>query len=294
MTVSVVIPAYNSAATITRALESVLTQNRPADEIIVVDDGSADNTHEVIKKFPGVRYIRQDNQGPAAARNNGVRTANGKYVAFLDSDDYWASDHLKNLSLVLGSNPDLPWAATAYKKHLLDGRERIVRLQAKHYSPGNRVDYFSATPKLHFLSVISTVVSRELFVAAGGFAEKYSRGEDLSLWLRLALVIPVLGYSPEPTAVYVETPRSLTGRKGNLSSMAQRITDDWENVTIHHPESTERAWPVVQPWVSGLLFKSIMEGDRETTDMLAGVFNDRFNLWQKTAIKVCRRTAGRR
>ena len=138
------------------------------------------------------------------------------------------------------------------------------------------------------------MVSRELFVAAGGFAEKYSRGEDLSLWLRLALVIPVLGYSPEPTAVYVETPRSLTGRKGNLSSMAQRITDDWENVTIHHPESTERAWPVVQPWVSGLLFKSIMEGDRETTDMLAGVFNDRFNLWQKTAIKVCRRTAGRR
>lgn len=294
MTISVIIPAYNSGATIARSIESILRQSRPADEIIAVDDGSTDDTREVIKNFPEVKYMHQDNQGPAAARNNGVKTAKGEYIAFLDSDDYWLADHLKNLASVLENRPDIDWAATAYRKHLLDGRRKIVRLQKRQYSPGDRVDYFFATPKLHFLSVISTAVRRELFIAAGGFAERHSRGEDLSLWLRLALVRPVLGYSPEPTAVYVETPRSLTGRRGNLSALAKRITDDWAGVCRHSPEAMVRAWPVVKPWVSGLLKKSIRARDRETTEMIAGVFGGRLNLWQKTAIRICRRTTGRR
>ncbi len=294
MTISVIIPAYNSGATIARALESVRSQSRPADEIIAVDDGSTDNTREIIKDFPEVRYIHQDNQGPAAARNNGVRTAKGEFIAFLDSDDYWLADHLKNLASVLEGNPDIHWAATAYRKRLLDGKEKVVRLHRRHYSYGNVVDYFSATPKLHFLSVISTAVRRDLFIDAGGFAERYSRGEDLSLWLRLALASPFLGYSPEPTAVYVETPQSLTGRRGNLSALAKRITDDWAGVCRHSPEAMVRAWPVVKPWVSGLLKKSIRARDRETTEMIAGVFGGRLNLWQKTAIRICRRTTGRR
>lgn len=294
MTISVIIPAYNSGATISRALESVLRQSRQADEIITVDDGSTDDTREVIKNFPEVTYIHQDNQGPAAARNNGAKTAKGEYIAFLDSDDYWLAGHLKNLASVLESNPDIQWAASAYRKSFLDGREKIVRLQKRHYSPGNRVDYFSATPNLHFLSVISTAVRRDLFIAAGGFAERYFRGEDLSLWLRLALASPVLGYSPEPTAVYVETPRSLTGRRGNLSALAQRITDDWATVCSHPPEAAARAWPVVKPWVSGLLSKSVRAGDLKTIEMITGVFSDRLNLWQKTAIRICRRTAGHR
>ncbi|HCM59963.1 MAG TPA: hypothetical protein DIS74_06255 [Bacteroidales bacterium] len=294
MTISVIIPAYNSGATIARALESVFMQSRPADEIMVVDDGSTDSTPEVIMKFPEVRYIFQTNQGPAAARNNGVKAAKGDYIAFLDSDDYWEAGHLKNLASLLGNNTELHWAATAYRKHLLNGREKTVRLQARHYSDGNRVDYFSATPELHFLSVISTAVSRELFIEAGGFAERYSRGEDLSLWLRLALAEPVLGYSPEPTAVYVETTQSLTGRRGNLSALAQRITDDWTDVCSHSPEAVIRAWPVVKPWVAGLLIKSIRAGDRATMEMIDGVFSDRLVLWQKTAITICRWTAGRR
>lgn len=290
MTVSVVVPAYNSGATIVCALESVLNQSMLPDEIIVVDDGSTDGTGEILKNFPEIRFIRQENQGPAAARNNGTHVATGEYIAFLDSDDYWEKDHLQNLMSVLENNRNLKWAATGYRKRLLNGKEKIVSLNDNQHSSNYAVDYFSATPGLHFLSVISTAVRRDLFLAAGGFAEKYSRGEDLSLWLRLALAEPVLGYSPKPTAVYVASTRSLTSGKGDLNALLRRISDDWETVCHHPPEMQERAWPVVKPWVSGILVKSAKERNLAALNDIEIAFGEKLTPWQKTLIRLCRLT----
>ena len=86
-TVSVIIPTYNHAHFLPDALSSVLTQTRPADEIIVVDDGSCDNPGAVIERFPGVRLIKQENRGRSAARNTGLWNANSSHVVFLDADD---------------------------------------------------------------------------------------------------------------------------------------------------------------------------------------------------------------
>ena len=85
--VSVVIPCYNQAHFLGEAIESVLAQTYPHLEIVVVDDGSTDNTGEVAARYPGVRYVRQENQGLAAARNTGLRHSSGDYLVFLDADD---------------------------------------------------------------------------------------------------------------------------------------------------------------------------------------------------------------
>lgn len=96
---SVVIPAYNRELTVLRAIKSALAQSYQPDEILVVDDGSSDNTSEVVAKFGGiVRVIRQDNGGAPVARNTGVREAGCEWIAFLDSDDYWMPDHLARMA----------------------------------------------------------------------------------------------------------------------------------------------------------------------------------------------------
>ena len=92
---SVIIPAYNSATTLTRAVESVLCQSYPAHEIIVIDDGSTDNTTEVARGFgEQVRLLRQANAGVSAARNRGAECATGDWLAFLDADDWYYPDRL--------------------------------------------------------------------------------------------------------------------------------------------------------------------------------------------------------
>src|SRR4051812_30004149 len=95
MTISAVIPTYNHAKYITFAIDSVLAQTKPVDEIIVVDDGSVDGTREVVEQYRGrVQYVRQENAGVGAARNNGARLATGNWVAFLDADDGWLPDKI--------------------------------------------------------------------------------------------------------------------------------------------------------------------------------------------------------
>src|SRR5665213_1535655 len=96
MTVSVVIPAYNAELFIARAIDSVLSQTTPVSEIIVIDDGSTDSTLDLVRGYGDkVRLIAQSNGGPARARNVGVAISSGKYVAFLDADDWWDPDKTK-------------------------------------------------------------------------------------------------------------------------------------------------------------------------------------------------------
>src|SRR5216684_2468586 len=100
-TTSVIITAYNYARFLPRCLESVLGQSQPADEIIVVDDGSTDQTPEVVSAFPAVRYIRQNNAGKAAAFNRGFDVSKGDLICHLDSDDYWLPEKLERVTKAL-------------------------------------------------------------------------------------------------------------------------------------------------------------------------------------------------
>jgi glycosyltransferase involved in cell wall biosynthesis len=109
--VSVIIPCFNAAPYIAAAIESVLTQTMPGDDIIVVDDGSSDDSAEVIAGFGRqVRYFHQENQGISAARNSGIARASGAYIAFLDADDLWTDDSLTTRRRLLADRADLAYA----------------------------------------------------------------------------------------------------------------------------------------------------------------------------------------
>jgi glycosyltransferase involved in cell wall biosynthesis len=111
--ISVIIPAFNAAAYLAQAIASVRAQNYQPLEIIVVDDGSTDTTPQVAPSLPGVRYLRQNNNGPAAARNAGIQVVQGSLLAFLDADDLWAEGKLVAQLRVLQDHPEI---------HLVAGR----------------------------------------------------------------------------------------------------------------------------------------------------------------------------
>lgn len=290
MKISVIIPTFNAAKTLSRAVTGILSQTEAVHEIIVVDDGSTDETAEIVKSFTGIKYIYQKNSGPAAARNKGVMASTGDYLAFLDSDDYWEPEHIEGITTPLKLDHNLKWAASAYRKKEITGGETIVRLKKRCYLPDNRTDYFVATRKAHFLSVISVVVKREFFLSAGGFPEKYSRGEDLSLWLRLAVSDSRMGYSPHATAVYVSTRNSLTTVKGDNKINLQRIIDDY-NLILNYPEEKQKkAWKVIKPWLNGLFIKLIRARDCESMNIIARTFSRHLNMIQVILIKLIRWT----
>lgn len=119
---SVIIPAYNSAATIGRAIDSVLRQTYPAHEIIVVDDGSADSTRDEVARFGDrIRYLHQANAGVSAARNKGAHEATGDWLAFLDADDWYFPDRLRLHAEWIESDPTLDFLTGDYEYRREDG-----------------------------------------------------------------------------------------------------------------------------------------------------------------------------
>ena len=106
--VSVIIPVYNGENFIREAVENVLSQKYPALEIIIINDGSTDGTEAIIKQLPvDIRYFTQDNNGPAAARNKGIRDASGEFITFLDADDLWPENNLNIMVDAMLRNPEM-------------------------------------------------------------------------------------------------------------------------------------------------------------------------------------------
>jgi len=206
--ISVVIPAYNIGKFVGRAIESVLAQTRGPDEIIVVDDGSTDETAAQIKKFGAkVKYIYQDNAGPGAARNTGIKAAGGEWVAFLDGDDEWLPDNLKLQTDLLNRNPDIFWSVGNYNSCLYDEKRStpyLVPEKVKTLMRGKDYfdDYFDAFMFGAHGCTDTILVKRELLQEIGLFLPGIPFGEDIDLWFRLAIRRPKVGYVCQPIAVY--------------------------------------------------------------------------------------------
>ena len=178
--VSVVIPTYNRAHLLVRALESVLRQTAPPGEMIVVDDGSNDSTAEIVReKFPEVIYVNQANRGVSAARNTGIRISRGEWIAFLDSDDTWLPDKLfdQNHALMqsglLVCHTDETWVR--------DGRH--VNQMNKHARHAGWI-YKNCLP-LCAISPSSVMLNRRVFNEVGLFDESLPACEDYDMWLRV-------------------------------------------------------------------------------------------------------------
>jgi glycosyltransferase involved in cell wall biosynthesis len=195
-TVSVIIPTYNRGSLVERALGSVFQQTQIPDEILVVDDGSTDDTPERIpKRFPDVEYIRQENGGASVARNRGIRETKGSWVAFLDSDDEWLPRKLERQLEATKSNPEY---LICHTNEIWIRRGRRVNPTKKHEKMGGRI--FQACLPQCMISPSSAILRRSLFDEVGLFDESLPVCEDYDLWLRVCARYPVL-YVDEPLIV---------------------------------------------------------------------------------------------
>jgi len=180
--VSVVIPMFNRAHTISDAVNSVLAQTYSNYEIILVDDGSTDNTIEVISQYgDAVIYVNQENLGPSVARNTGIKQAKGELIAFLDSDDVWHEDKLARQVACFADAPRVGLVASGHE--IRDENWNLIhitRLTNREIGQIHRKDLYK-----NFFSTPSVIVRAKCFQEVGCFDETIRYAEDWDMWLRI-------------------------------------------------------------------------------------------------------------
>ncbi|MCK5817636.1 MAG: glycosyltransferase, partial [Candidatus Marinimicrobia bacterium] len=208
--ISVVIPVYNREQTIGRAIDSVLAQERFPEEIIVVDDGSTDNTPEILNAYhTKIQVVRQGNRGVSAARNRGIEVAGGKWIAFLDSDDEWMPDKLQKQMTYLEQHPNT---------RILQTDERWIRNNMR-VNPGKKYskkseNIFKYCLKTCIVGPSTVICEKSLLDEMGGFDEQLPVCEDYDLWLRIAAKYPIplinqtliIKYGGHPDQLSLSTP----------------------------------------------------------------------------------------
>ena len=216
--VSVVIPTYNSAQFLGEALQSVFSQTFYDYETIVVNDGSTDDTEKVIDLYNNrIKYILQENGGPARARNYGIKESSGKYIAFLDADDIWLPSKLEKQVLMFRQRPELAMILTGNFVVNADGVPLFQVEKRKRFMEGN----IAKNIFLHSGVLTSTVmVRKEIFDKIGLFEEDLRIGEDDNMWIRIAANYQI-ELIDEPLAKYRSHPNSLTRDKMKLFEYVQ-------------------------------------------------------------------------
>ena len=201
---SVIIPLYNKAAYIERAIQSVLSQTFQEFELIVVDDGSTDdpfvqlsvishqlsvNAPEIYKK---IKIIRQQNQGVSMARNNGVKLAKYEYIAFLDADDSWEPTYLEKMNGLIATYPEAGIYGSSYYI-LKNGKKRIAPIGIGRGFESGLINYCKVYSKTLCMPLWTgaTIICKSIFDIENGFNPLLKLGEDFDLWVRVAIKHPV-------------------------------------------------------------------------------------------------------
>ncbi len=208
MQVSVIIPTYNRGQRLKKAIDSVLAQSHQDFELIVVDDGSDDNTAGLLGNYNSdILYIRQENRGPAAARNRGIEKARYNILAFLDSDDWFAENKLATQIKAMGQKPS---CLISHTNEIWYRNGRILNQKRKHKK--NSGDIFKQSLELCAVGMSTVMMRREIFERYGLFDEDLPCCEDYDLWLRV---------SAEQEFLLVEEPLTLKdgGRDDQVSTI---------------------------------------------------------------------------
>ncbi len=185
--VSVIIPTYNRAWALKKAIDSVLEQDYKNFELIVVDDGSTDETEALVKKYEkSVKYIQQPNMGVSTARNKGISASAGPFIAFLDSDDYWLPEKLSAQIEFFNANPDALICQTE-EIWIRDGKR--VNPKKKHKKPSGMI--FIPSLALCLISPSAVMMRKNLLAKVDSFDESLPACEDYDLWLRVSCRYPV-------------------------------------------------------------------------------------------------------
>jgi glycosyltransferase involved in cell wall biosynthesis len=231
--ISIILPTYNRHDMIKNAIQSVIAQTVSDWELLVVDDGSTDATKEVVTAFAEsdsrINYMYKENGGVSSARNSGIASAEGEYIAFIDSDDMWTPEKLEKQLAVFKADPSIGLVYTGIRfVDTRTGKERIkkaveggaIALQEIAYNPiggPSRV-----------------MIKKECLSACGNFDETFLALEDWDLWIRITEKYPV-GFVSEPCVTYNEHSDSLT-------YAAEKIVDGYEKLWQKHQILDRERW----------------------------------------------------
>ncbi len=205
-TYSVIIPMYNSELYISSTITSVLKQTFKNFELLIINDGSTDNSTEIVNQFNDTRIklITKANGGVSSARNRGIKEAKGEYIAFLDSDDYWHPNHLEFASKYLSINNNIVWYTSSQKNVNQITLKKEITLNNKF----QYLNFFAGG--IQFISSSNVIIKRNIVVKADGFPENIKYGEDTVFWYKIGLMASKLGYSPITTVQILKHPQSAT------------------------------------------------------------------------------------
>jgi glycosyltransferase involved in cell wall biosynthesis len=194
--ISVIIPTYNRDRFLKDAIDSVLKQTYKDFELLVVDDGSTDNTKKIVESFNfPIKYIFQEHRGVSAARNQGIASASCEYLAFLDSDDLWVKDKLeRQMNFLKRDNKYL----ICYTDEIWSYNGKRIYPKAKHQKYSGWI--FEKTLHLCIISPSSVVIHKNVFYDVGIFDEDLPACEDYDMWLRISIKCPIF-FLKEPLII---------------------------------------------------------------------------------------------
>lgn len=203
---SIIIPLYNKASYIQETINSVLNQTFTDYEVLVVNDSSTDDSLNIVNniKDPRIFIFTKVNEGVSSARNFGLMKATRKYIAFLDADDVWHRDYLETVNLMINNYPEIKLFTTSYN-FLVEGKLKVInKSQNKNNDIYIIYDYFKTSYKRKsaICWTSATCIEKSVFNEVDGFPVGIKRGEDLDMWLRVALHVEKLAYCSQPKAIY--------------------------------------------------------------------------------------------
>ncbi|CCQ11996.1 hypothetical protein PALB_28970 [Pseudoalteromonas luteoviolacea B = ATCC 29581] len=259
--VSVVIPNYNCQQYLAKCLSSVAMQSKVNVEIIVIDDGSSDDSVEWLMNIqnavPNLVLLQQENKGVVAARNTAISAARGEFIAFLDADDYWTTDKLFTQIEFMRNNSTIVLSFTNYMHVTEDGKDIVDCFgywSEFHRFEHNSRDYFEMQDPYSFImyaNVIgtSTVVARkEAIEKVGGFSSTLKSASDWDCWLKLAN-IGTFAYTYDVSMAYLMRSNSITSNRRNRLDAMQAI---WQNALSRVPVSTSTRVKMYARWLESL------------------------------------------
>jgi glycosyltransferase involved in cell wall biosynthesis len=253
MSISVVIPTYNGSRFIAETLESVFAQTLQPDEVLVIDDGSTDDSASIAESFaPRVRVFRRTNQRQAAARNFGAQQATSKWIAFIDHDDLWEPNKLERQMEELARHPDADLCYTAYMFLMQKGDTATIgRVCEVPPAKDIRKALFSGVTFLPS----SVLIRRSMLLAVNGFDPKICHGsEDYDMWLRLLHAGAKFAACREPLFQY----RRHEGNASMDMAWFHECMEIYKRLVLHH-------LPRATGWITYLKFLSEHEGDAAYT-----------------------------
>lgn len=208
---SVILPTFNRAAQISNAIESVLTQSYNNWELIIIDDGSTDNTEQIVRSYVDdkIIYLYQENAERSAARNKGIELASGSYICFVDSDDFYFPDHLKFLLEFLSTH-NFP-EAIVYTGAYNESNEIISVPEQLYYTSSNALEHVV----LNIIGTPQVCIHRNILLKYK-FRNDLNVGEDMELWLRILLEYPLFYTEKITLGIGIHEGRTVNVKKGNV------------------------------------------------------------------------------